>query len=54
MSGVVSTISCFPLDVIRTRLACSSEYTGMVDVVAKTVRTEGVRACAYTNPNQLW
>mmetsp|Transcript_32640 Transcript_32640/g.45305 ORF Transcript_32640/g.45305 Transcript_32640/m.45305 type:complete len:380 (-) Transcript_32640:224-1363(-) len=41
-AGVVSTIACFPLEVLRTRLACSNEYAGMVDCLAQMIKKEGV------------
>lgn len=54
MSGVVSTISCFPLDVIRTRLACDSSYKGMADVVRKVVKAEGVGALYKVGGTRAW
>ena len=41
---MTSTIACFPLEVLRTRLACSTEYKSMVDASLKIFKAEGPRA----------
>jgi hypothetical protein len=43
-AGVTSTITCFPLEVLRTRLACSDAYRNVVHAAVSIVRTEGPRA----------
>ncbi len=43
-AGVTSTITCFPLEVLRTRLACSDAYNNVVHAAVSIVRTEGPRA----------
>ena len=42
--GVTSTVTCFPLEVLRTRLACSSEYRSLVHAAVDIARKEGPRA----------
>ena len=44
MAGVTSTVTCFPLEVVRTRLACSSEYGNMFQAVSVIARKEGLGA----------
>ncbi|CAH9132303.1 unnamed protein product [Cuscuta epithymum] len=44
VAGVVSWISCYPLDVVKTRLQAQSEplrYNGIVDCFRKIVKQEG-------------
>ena len=43
-AGVTSTVTCFPLEVLRTRLACSSEYRNLVHAAVDISRKEGPRA----------
>ena len=43
-AGVTSTITCFPLEVLRTRLACSSQYRSLVHAAVDIARTEGPKA----------
>ena len=43
-AGVTSTVTCFPLEVLRTRLACSSEYSNLVHAAVDIARKEGPRA----------
>jgi hypothetical protein len=43
-AGVTSTITCFPLEVLRTRLAVSSQYRNIVHAAVSIVRTEGPKA----------
>ena len=45
-AGVTSTITCFPLEVLRTRLCCSEAgaYHNMFDALSSIVRKEGPRA----------
>ncbi len=40
-AGVTSTVTCFPLEVLRTRLACSDQYRNLVHAAAVISRTEG-------------
>jgi len=44
LAGVTSTIATFPLEVLRTRLACSVQYANMVDATFQIIKTEGVMA----------
>ncbi|XP_004304507.1 PREDICTED: mitochondrial arginine transporter BAC2 [Fragaria vesca subsp. vesca] len=46
LAGVASWISCYPLDVVKTRLQAQSsypppKYTGIVDCFRKSVRADG-------------
>ncbi|XP_050384521.1 mitochondrial arginine transporter BAC2-like [Argentina anserina] len=45
LAGVASWISCYPLDVVKTRLQAQStyppKYTGIVDCFRKSVREDG-------------
>jgi hypothetical protein len=43
-AGVTSTITCFPLEVLRTRLAVSSQYKNLVHAAVSIVRQEGPKA----------
>ena len=43
-AGVTSTVTCFPLEVLRTRLACSAEYKNLVHAAVDIARREGPRA----------
>ena len=43
-AGVTSTITCFPLEVLRTRLACSDQYRNLVHAAAVIVKNEGPKA----------
>ena len=46
MAGVASWVSCFPMDVIKTRLQSDTEgkYSGAFDCYKKTVAREGYKA----------
>lgn len=48
LAGVTSTITCFPLEVLRTRLACAAPgtYSNMFSAGAKIIAAEG--------PLSLW
>ena len=45
LAGVTSTVACYPLETLRTRLALSSssgrQYKGILDCLSTMVRTEG-------------
>lgn len=45
-AGVTSTVTCFPLEVLRTRLACAppGTYSGLGGALAAIVRAEGPAA----------
>lgn len=48
LAGVASWVSCYPLDVVKTRLQAQSEnspvkYRGIVDCFRKSVKEEGYR-----------
>mmetsp|Transcript_19727 Transcript_19727/g.62746 ORF Transcript_19727/g.62746 Transcript_19727/m.62746 type:complete len:409 (+) Transcript_19727:263-1489(+) len=44
VAGVTSTIVCFPLEVLRTRLACGDQYTGLMNAVMTIFKDEGIKA----------
>ena len=48
MAGVTSTVACYPLETLRTRLALSAKdgraYKGIVDCFTTMVRTEGAHS----------
>lgn len=45
-AGVTSTITCFPLEVLRTRLACAEpgKYANIIAAAVSIVRVEGLKA----------
>ena len=43
-AGVTSTVTCFPLEVLRTRLACSDQYRNLAHAAVSIVRAEGAGA----------
>ncbi|KAK6148853.1 hypothetical protein DH2020_016378 [Rehmannia glutinosa] len=41
LAGVTSWISCYPFDVIKTRIQAQSKYSGIVDCFRRSVKQEG-------------
>ncbi|KAL3631889.1 hypothetical protein CASFOL_024873 [Castilleja foliolosa] len=44
LTGVTSWISCYPFDVIKTRIQAESKYCGIFDCYRKCVKQEGYHA----------
>ena len=41
LAGIASTVACYPLETLRTRLGCDSTYNGLVDCTVRMWREEG-------------
>ncbi|PIN05907.1 Mitochondrial carrier protein [Handroanthus impetiginosus] len=41
LAGVTSWISCYPLDVLKTRIQAETKYLGLIDCFRRSVKQEG-------------